>query len=385
MIKKASAKTINIMHLSAYLAVGGVSKLLFDSLKTFSETKNINNFLFVLSDETAEPYKKIIVEQNINFHYLNKNESKSKRQTLKKLLETIKENNINIIHCDSLLPKKWAIILKLLMPELKLVYTVHDTNIMKNSGKLSKLAGNVFFDTHTAISQAVHDECKECGIKNVRKIYNGVNFENYFNAVKKTENLSRLKIINVSRIDYPKKGHDILIKALGECKKKDIDFECVIIGDVGGDPTDKKENQYEKNKAKFVEYKQMIRELNIDNQVKFLGSRNDIPELLAQNDLFVLSSRIEGFGLVLIEAMAAGLPVITSNIGGPKELIENNINGILFESENYVDLADKIEYLYKNRQKMFEIAKTGQKFAKNFDLKTMCNHYFDLYKEILNK
>lgn len=382
-MKKDIKNKINVLHLSAYLSMGGSSKLLIDSLKTFGEIDNINNILFVLSDKIPEVHRETIKNLSINCICLGDKESRSRRLILNELLKTVKDNNINVIHCDSLLPKKWAIILKLLMPKLKLVYTVHGTNIMNNSSFLSKLAGNVFFSVHTAISQAVYDECKESGIKNVVKIYNGVNLADYLNEPKKTSENECLKIINVSRIDYPTKGQDILIKALGECKKRNLNFECIIAGGVSGDPTDKKENQYAKNLAKFEEYKNMVKEFRIEDSVKFLGSRDDIPELLAQSDLFVLTSRIEGFGLVLIEAMTAGLPVIASNILGPKELIADGTNGLLFESENYLELADKIEDLYHNRQKLFEVALAGQEYARNFDIKAMCNRYIDLYNNVL--
>jgi len=381
---KKPVNSVNVMHLSAYLAIGGASRSLINLLKTFYYMDDVNSRLFVLSDDIAEPHRQTLEHQNIGFDYLNKQEMASKWLTLKKLLKTIKTHNIHIIHCDSLLPKKWSIILKTLMPGLKLVYTVRDTNIMNRSSAISKLAGNVFFNTHTAISQAVYDECVECKLKNVRKIYNGINIKDYLSEPRKTEDSSCLKIINVSRIDYPKKGQDVLIKALGECHKRGINFECLIVGSVGGDPTDKKENQYEKNRIKFEEYKQMIKELGIEDKVHFLGNRDDVPELLTQNDIFILSSRTEGFGLVIIEAMAAGLPVISSNIDGPGELITHNENGLLFENENHVDLADKIQYLNNNRQRMYEIAKTGNEFSKNFDIKVVCKNFLNLYREILN-
>jgi len=88
-------------------------------------------------------------------------------------------------------------------------------------------------------------------------------------------------------------------------------------------------------------------------------------------------------GLVVLEAMAAGVLVIASNIDGPAELINHENNGLLFESGNHLDLAEKIIELCKNREKMNQFAQNASEYVKSFDISVMCEKYCELYKSLV--
>ena len=128
--------------------------------------------------------------------------------------------------------------------------------------------------------------------------------------------------------------------------------------------------EFDKNSIAYL--KNLVDDLNLSEEINFLGNRDDIPELLSHSDLFVLPSRFEGMPVALLEAMAAGLPVIASNISGSAELIEHGKNGLLFESENHIDLAEKILFLYNNREEMKRLAQNGYERAQGFDISVMC-------------
>lgn len=81
----------------------------------------------------------------------------------------------------------------------------------------------------------------------------------------------------------------------------------------------------------------------MEENVKFLGNVDNIPEFLNKIDICVVPSRSEGFGLALVEAMAMGVPCIASNIAGPREIISRTELGKLFESNDSDDLANKLE------------------------------------------
>jgi glycosyltransferase involved in cell wall biosynthesis len=137
-------------------------------------------------------------------------------------------------------------------------------------------------------------------------------------------------LISVGNLNY-KKGFDILIQAIAETKCKSI--HVLIIG----------------NGPLAKDLQKLVNALNLQGQIRLLGkkSREEINELMAISDAFVLASRIETFGVVLIEAMLAGLPVITTRCGGPEDFVNNN-NGILVPVHNIHDLANAILEMKEN-------------------------------------
>ena len=121
-----------------------------------------------------------------------------------------------------------------------------------------------------------------------------------------------LKIVNVARITHTIKGQDILIKALHLLQQQNAyPFECRFFG-----------GQYEYDQQSLPYLEGLIQKYGLADKVKFLGNRTDVHELLPRYDLFVMPSRTEGFGLVLLEALASGLDVIASNIEGPLRTTE---------------------------------------------------------------
>ena len=82
--------------------------------------------------------------------------------------------------------------------------------------------------------------------------------------------------------------------------------------------------------------------------VQFLGLRHDVPELMRQASIFVRPSTLEGMPLTVLEAMASGLPVIATPVGGTPELVEDGVNGYLVPVDDHVALADSIVRLFDN-------------------------------------
>lgn len=127
----------------------------------------------------------------------------------------------------------------------------------------------------------------------------------------------------------------------------------------------------------------LVRSLNLSGRIKFLGNVNDVPTLISQSKIVILSTKFEGMPLVAIEAMASGKPFIASDVDGVKEVTSDA--GILFQKGNYIELAHKIENLI-NSPKEFEIvAKKCRKRALTFDLSHTLSQHLELYKRILSR
>ena len=124
-----------------------------------------------------------------------------------------------------------------------------------------------------------------------------------------------------------------------------------------------------------------VDERHLQNIVHFLGARNDVADLLSQFDLFVLPSLAEGIALTILEAMASGLPVIATQVGGNPELIEPAINGQLIPVQNEQALIDAILYYLEKPQRCQQHGNEArQKVEGTFSLQTMTKHYIELYR-----
>ena len=111
------------------------------------------------------------------------------------------------------------------------------------------------------------------------------------------------------------------------------------------------------------ELEKLCKELGLIDHVFFLGYQNNMAEFLANIDLFVLSSHYEGFGLVLVEAMAAGLPVVATDVGGVREVVMDGKTGILVPSGQEDELAMGIEYIIDHPNLAYDYGQNGRKHA----------------------
>ena len=123
----------------------------------------------------------------------------------------------------------------------------------------------------------------------------------------------------------------------------------------------------------------MVKELNIEERVHFLGARSDIPQILEQSHVVVLSSHWEGLSLSSIEGMASGRPFIGSDVDGLREIVGGY--GILFTHQDAKALANEILSLCENQEKYSKIASACQERAMQFDINIMAGKYNQIYHE----
>jgi len=194
------------------------------------------------------------------------------------------------------------------------------------------------------------------------------------NFIKRPED-SITTIICIARF-VEKKGHKYLIKAISQVIKKNENVRCILVGD--GPLMD--------------EIKKISSDLRIDKFVEFTGSVNPdkLPEFYGKSDIFVLASvksskgDMEGTPVVLIEAQAAGLPVVSTYHSGIPEIVKDNITGYLVNEKDIKGLADKISYLISNPSKRTEMGKEGRKnILKNYDRNALSKKLLRFYEGII--
>jgi glycosyltransferase involved in cell wall biosynthesis len=126
--------------------------------------------------------------------------------------------------------------------------------------------------------------------------------------------------------------------------------------------------------------------MNIKNKVRFLGERDDIPQLLAISDMLVLPSYREGLGMVLLEAAAAGKPVVTTNIRGCRDVVIHGETGLLVPPRAVEELADAILDLLRDADKRKRMGDASRRRAEErFDQKVFFDQMDELYKQLLRE
>ncbi|KON27197.1 hypothetical protein AC481_05560 [miscellaneous Crenarchaeota group archaeon SMTZ-80] len=212
------------------------------------------------------------------------------------------------------------------------------------------------------------------------RIYNGVEVENYYyyssdDYIKKEFNIGRntLLVGTIGRLVW-EKGLEYFIKAIKEIEdstwqmKDNIRF--LIVGE--GELRRELEN--------------LVKELKIEQKVVFTGFRKDINKILSVLNILVLSSLREGQPMVLLEAMAAGKPVIATNIEGLDETIIDGVTGILVPPKDPASLAKVIASLLQNRDKAEKMGQAGRSIVEErFNITARVKEYERLYDTLVIK
>ena len=171
------------------------------------------------------------------------------------------------------------------------------------------------------------------------------------------------------------KGWDVVIKSFSRVKSAIPNAQLLLVG--------KKTSQ-----EYYDKICSLIKQYDLEKYVTFAGNRSDIPAILKASDLFILPSRSEGAGAVLIEAMATGLPCIATNTGGIADIIVNGENGFLFQRENSAELAEKIINVVSAPELQTKFIASAKQYLHKFSIETHVKnvsfHYENMLQETKN-
>ncbi len=297
----------------------------------------------------------------------------------RKIAKFIKKNEIEIVHAHTgkdYLPASLAV---RFAPQAKLVLTRHVLFPLKNVQKFAlKNVSKVI-----AVSSAVEANLQKTFPKEkIVTIPNGVDAENWANVdhekLRKEfrfENNISFEAQVLGTVGELKhlKGQQDFILAAQIVAKKFPETHFIIVG---------KDNSFDKSFRR--ELKRLVKTFDLEKQFTWFDWIEDTKPLLSSLDIFVSPSHSESFGLAILEAMASGCAVVSTETEGAKELLENDKSGILTPVKNPVKLAETICELLGNEEKINELGKNAQKTAKeNFGLDRMISETEKVYREIL--
>jgi glycosyltransferase involved in cell wall biosynthesis len=197
-------------------------------------------------------------------------------------------------------------------------------------------------------------------------IPNIVNID-FFN-VKEKKATKQFNFINIASLDT-NKNQAMLIRAFTKSFKNQLQVRLTIVG----------------NGQEYSNLKNLIKKLNMEDQIFLYGkaNREEVKMLLQKSDAFVLSSQYETFGVVVIEAMSCGLPVIATRCGGPESIITLDKIGLLSDMDEN-DLSNKLTYMYKNKS-IYDSDYIRNHVVKNFSEETVVNQLIKIYKVVKNE
>lgn len=229
------------------------------------------------------------------------------------------------------------------------------------------------------VSSYVYDEAASMGLlDHVRAevIRNGIDADQFTSDTENHSQRAGLRgdygasngvpiILTVCRLDN-QKGVDVLLQATKLLRERQPYFRLWIVGD--GPLRSQLEMQ--------------ARECDLESHVKFFGFRQDVPQMMLASDLFVLASRYEAMPIAILEALAAGLPCVVSNVGENSRVVHHGQTGLIVPSENPVALASALEELLGNQEIREQMRANALKQSISFSETEMVRQTLNVYESV---
>jgi glycosyltransferase involved in cell wall biosynthesis len=301
-------------------------------------------------------------------HVVNENAS-SKYGQIVKLRQIFRENKIQVVHSHNTYAQFYASIAAKITGVPVILNTQHGRGCGPNwKAKLQFKIANLLSDKVLAVSEDARLLCQNQDTWNKRKIetlWNGIDVKRFAYHGPAL----RGPAITVSRLS-PEKDLTSMLHAVYLVVKTKPEFKLRIVGEG-------------KERPKL---EALCKELQIEKNVELLGERQDVPELLAESSFYVGSTLSEGISLTLLEAMAIGLPIVTTNVGGNPEIVVDGETGILVNPSQPKTLAEGILNMYEHQHRWATMSEAGRKrVEKNFDINRMIREYEQLYQTLLRE
>jgi L-malate glycosyltransferase len=268
----------------------------------------------------------------------------------------------------------WAGLVTKTVANTKLIWSRRDMGILRT--RKHRIAYRLMADVPDAVfavSEQVRKYCIEVDQINperVETIYNGLDLSDWDAPLRPDRVPSHVTTVgNIRRV----KGHDVFIRAAAAIVPRFPAVSFSIAGDVLEPDC-------------FAELQALVKDLNLSSHFHFVGSVTDLHKHLSAADIFVLPSRSEGFSNAIVEAMAASLPVVATEVGGNAEAVKDGVSGFLVPPEDPAALSTAIIRLLSDTSLAKNMGLAGKAIAeKNFTTEAMMNRITDVYRNLLGR
>lgn len=300
-----------------------------------------------------------------------------------RLVDVVKAHSIDVLHVHYAIPHAYAAYMakKMLLDEdisIPIVTTLHGTDITLVGSHPFYRPAVTFSINHSDCVTAVSESLKQDTLRlfdiktEIKVIPNFIDTKKFENKEKPCERSLLAptddKIItHISNFRPLKRINDVI--DVFEQISTNVSSKLLMVGE---GPEKSKAMAYVKSKG-------------LNEKVVFLGNSNEIDKILCYSDLFLLPSEMESFGLVALEAMANGVPVISSNAGGLSEVNKHGFSGFLSDVGDVNSMAKNALELLLDEEKLNKFKKQAKKQAQLFNIDKVVTEYEDIYKRALTK
>jgi len=296
-----------------------------------------------------------------------------------KMSEVIESEGLDLMHVHYAMPHAASAYLAKIISgkqNIKIVTTLHGTDITivgnhHSFYKITKFSIEKS-DGITCVSDYLRKETQEIFdlSKDMKVIHNFIDTDRYKKMDVKKENLGPLKekekiITHISNF-RPVKKIDSIINAFSKIIKE-VDCRLLLVGD-GPDMG--------KNRA-------LVEKLGVKDKVLFMGMQERIVPILSVSDIYMLPSKSESFGLSALEALSCSVPVIGTKIGGMEEVVQDGLNGYLFDPDDIESISDAAISILMDDQKRYDMGQKARSRAEEFDDDVIVPIYEEYYNNVL--
>lgn len=359
---------MKILQVIASLRIGGAEKLMTElAPKLRDKGHRVDVLAF---DGVDTEFKQILIEKGIKIISFGENNFLYNPINIFRLIRII--GRYDIVHTHITAPQLLCAIASK-FTKATLVTTEHNTSNRRREWKWYTLIDRWMYNCYKAvisISPNTEEQLLEFIGRSKSEfvtIYNGINVRKYADAVPSSDIIhpdGKFVVVMVAGFRY-QKDHETAIRAF---TLLDADkYELWFVGDGERRPIIKDE----------------IRKHQLEGVVKLYGIRSDVPNVIKSANVVLQSSHIEGFGLAAVEGMAAGKPVIATDVPGLSQVVGDA--GILVPHNDHITLANQIKKLAEDKDYYNIIATACSARAKTFDIDKMVDGYESVYKRVLEK
>lgn len=330
--------------------------------------KELGHEVFAVSlYDYHSPITERLERNEIKIFYLNKKQGLD-LSIYQKLYKIIKREMPDVVHTHRYVMQYATPVAKFCRIK-KNIHTVHSIAQKEQEPGKRKLA-RFFYHYWSVIPVALTKEIQttimeEYGLPEERIpiVFNGESLKR-FSPKENYQIGDAFKLLHIGRFQ-PLKNQMLIVECTAELIEAGLNLEVFLVGD--------NDNSYGE------EVKEAIIAHHLENKIHLVGLQSDVAPMLSQVDLFVLPSQYEGMPMTLIEAMATGLPVIASAVGGIVDMMNNNENGLLIQPDKS-SLIRSIKELYDNGQLRMQLGMQARKRSLSFSSEAMASSYIEIYK-----
>jgi len=357
-----------VFHLVYRLGIGGLETLLINMINNMSDEKYRHKIICLTNSEGLESR----LNKAVEIIELNKKNGNDLSLHFK-LASLFRRDKPQILHTYNIPTIEYHFTAWLMGVKGRL-HAEHGRDASDPLGKnkkynfLRKIL-SPFIQCYVAVSDDLNNwllNDLRLSNRKVKLILNGVDTNDFNPVATKGTDKAIIQLGIIGRLD-PVKDHKTLFDAIQKLKDKHKKLKLSVIGDGS-------------ERQKLEEY---VHQIHLEEEIAFLGAKNDIAEQLKDLDVFILSSIAEGIPITLIEAMSCGLPTVTTDVGGIPEVVLDNQTGILVSPKQAEQMADALLKYIDHPNLRLKHGKAGRKrIIDHFSLDVMVENYTNLYNDL---